>query len=91
MWCLLSDVRTAIAPSTVTALWDTKDKLGIFNTERNTSTDRYGVSLWLWGDDVAKERIKAHFSLTESVEDQDRHQSLGPLRPVLRGPRVSVW
>lgn len=64
---LRADIRHALPLATVRELWDAKDPLSLVNLERNTTTDRYGVSYWLNGDATVKARIMARFSITEYV------------------------
>lgn len=82
---LYTDIRRALPVATVRELWDAKDPLSLVNLERNTTTDRYGVSYWLNGDETVKARIIARFSLTEYVLSS-KHT-----RMAYTGERVMMW
>lgn len=82
---LRADIRHALPLATVRELWDAKDPLSLVNLERNTTTDRYGVSYWLNGDATVKARIMARFSITEYVL-ATKHIWMG-----YNGERAMLW
>jgi len=51
----------AIPLETVKALWDTSDRLSIFNVETVNSTVRFGISYWLNADANMRDTLLARF------------------------------
>jgi len=64
VWPFVGDTEKPIPPETVELLWNISDNYSLLNTDRDDASTRYGVSLWLWGDNTVKSEIVGHFNIT---------------------------